>query len=609
MKKSLFTLAFLFVILNLFSSNEPAETVINVAEYIKNDISDYTPIVNKILNDTKGNRKTIIIFPKGTYHFYNDMANGKYHAITNHDNGYRFFAFDFRYKKDITIEGNGSEFIFHGKIIPFLIEKANNIHISNINIDWEVPFYLQGNVIERNKNNNETDIIIPNEFQYEFYNNYLFPKGEGWKEWELGENIVFDSRKKAVSYRTDRFYLGDKVYIDQIGNRTFRIKSNFASEPPYKGLIMTFKGSFGSNRHSPAFHIVNSKDVKLYNINIYHAGGMGVIAEKSENIHLDKVNVTIRKGSDRILSTMADATHFSNCRGEVIIENCLFENMLDDATNVHGTYIKVSDIINNRNVVAYINHIQQAGFEFCNKGDSLSVINDSTLLTCGHVTVNKVTYINQKYMRITFNEDISNLIKKGYGLENISWYPNLTFRNNIIRNNRARSILISIPKKVVIENNSFSSMMSAILFEGDMEHWFESGAVNNVIIKNNTFLDGTYGEGNYPTIFINPRIIKSIPQKTYESNIIIENNKFKTFNNSLIRANSVTNLKIINNEFIKSDTYKPWTDDYTFKITNSKMITIKNNINRLEKDFTLGLDYSTANSDIKVENCKIINIK
>ncbi|MGC3978967.1 MAG: hypothetical protein QM751_12520 [Paludibacteraceae bacterium] len=68
---------------------------------------------------------------------------------------------------------------------------------------------------------------------------------------------------------------------------------------------------------------------------------MGVIAEKTGNISLNKVNICRRPGSNRILSVTADATHFCNCKGKVTIENCLFENMLDDACNMHGTYTKV----------------------------------------------------------------------------------------------------------------------------------------------------------------------------------------------------------------------------------------------------------------------------
>ena len=37
--------------------------------------------------------------------------------------------------------------------------------------------------------------------------------------------------------------------------------------------------------------------------------------------------------TQRVISTTADATHFVNCKGDILIENCRFENMLDDGTN------------------------------------------------------------------------------------------------------------------------------------------------------------------------------------------------------------------------------------------------------------------------------------
>lgn len=75
----------------------------------------------------------------------------------------------------------------------------------------------------------------------------------------------------------------------------------------------------------------------------------------------------------------------------------------------------------------------------------------------------------------------------------------------------ARSILVSTPRKVVIEGNTFSSIMSAILFEGDMSHWYESGAVRDVTVRNNRFLDGTYGD----SVFLRRNsVLRSAPEFT-----------------------------------------------------------------------------------------------
>ena len=148
----------------------------------------------------------------------------------------------------------------------------------------------------------------------------------------------------------------------------------------------------------------------------------------------------------------------------------------------------------------------------------------------------------------------------------MSWYPELIFRNNVVRNNRARSILVSTPRKVVVEGNTFSSMMSAILFEGDMDHWYESGAVRDVTIRNNRFLDGTYGGADFPTIFINPHQKKEVPGHPYERNITIEGNLFRTFNEQLLRAKSVGGLIFRDNTIELSEKYKPYNDLPTIDI-------------------------------------------
>ncbi|MFR0772348.1 MAG: hypothetical protein ACLSH3_00410 [Alistipes finegoldii] len=215
---------------------------------------------------------------------------------------------------------------------------------------------------------------------------------------------------------------------------------------------------------------------------------MGLIAEKTDNVTVRRLQVVLRKGSPRIITTTADATHFCNCRGTVLIEECIFENMLDDATNVHGSYVRVTGITAPNQVIARINHPQQAGYEFAGKGDEIDVVDGQTLLAKHTLRVKKSERINAHYIRLTFTSPVEGRLTVGDGLENMSWYPELIFRNNVVRNNRARSILVSTPRKVIIEGNTFSSMMSAILFEGDMDHWYESGAVRGVTIRNNKFL-------------------------------------------------------------------------------------------------------------------------
>lgn len=581
-----------------FAANKEIQIPASDIEKYASDMTPYIYDLLTSLENEKGNFK--LVFPKGTYHFWPTEAFGKYHAITNHDNGYRYFAFPLQEMQNVEIEGNEAEFIFHGKIIPFLIENSTNIKISNLKIDWKVPFYLEGTVIASNDTNSSVDLrITPGFTNYKIQNNRLIITGEGWEENFLGENICFNPETKAIQYRTDDWHYipnpwNRDVKVTPLSEDVVRLEAKFVQETPPLGTIMTFKGSFGSNRHSPAFHFTDSKNIEMRDVDIFHAGGMGVIAEKTENIHLNHVNIRRRQDSNRILSVTADATHFCNCKGMVVVENCLFENMLDDACNMHGTYTKVERILDSHTVVARLSHPQQFGFKFASNDDTLQIVNGRDLLSKTKVQLQKVETINHQYAKYTFRASIKGKIEVGDGLENIECYPIFEFKNNTVQNNRARSILISSPKRVLVEGNTFSSQMTGILFEGDMEHWFESGAVNDVTIRNNKFLDGAYGGGApHVAIWVNPHQKEANAEKAYERNIIIENNYFQTFGDGLLRAHSVDNLQFINNTIEASNTYQKWIDEPVVNIKNSHNIVISGNKNLRPKPFEIKLDDTT----------------
>lgn len=539
------------------TSSVYAQKQIDMADYGLTPGQDVTPVIYDILS-REGKSDLRILFPKGDYHFYADKAFGKYHAITNHDNSYKYFAFPIIGGKNIEIDGGGSTFWFHGVVTPFLIEQSQNVSLKNFSVDWAEPFYVQGTVVASDSAKKYMDLKFTDFSKLKLEGDRLAIETNGIYLPFLGESMVFDPTTKAVAYKAQDYLPVDRskrLKATKLSNDTYRMTGNFAKRPAPEGLIYVFKGVNGSNRFAPAIHLTDSRDFKANDITIHHAGGMGLVGEKSENIHIDNFNVVLPQGSERIVSTTADATHFCNCKGTLIIENCTFENMLDDATNVHGTYIRVAEVKSPRVVAANIVHYQQAGYNFAAVSDVVRFVESETILPIGDNRVVGVERINASYCLISFEKDIPATLKVGDGIENITWYPQLTFRNNIVRNNRARSILISTPNETLIEGNTFSSMMTSILFEGDLDFWFESGAVSNVVIRNNTFLDNCYGGNKGSVIWINPHQRRTIAGQPYERNIVIENNSFRTFDPSIVDARSVGGLIIRNNTIEASGTY------------------------------------------------------
>lgn len=79
---------------------------------------------------------------------------------------------------------------------------------------------------------------------------------------------------------------------------------------------------------------------------------------------------------------------------------------------------------------------------------------------------------------------------ESFGIENLTWTPEVYFADNTIRNNRARGSLFSTPKKTVVENNLFDHTSgTAILLCGDCNGWYETGACRDVVIRKNRFIN------------------------------------------------------------------------------------------------------------------------
>jgi hypothetical protein len=538
-----------------------------------------TAVVRNILEMNSGPLR--IVFAKGEYHFFREEAMGRYHAITNHDNLYRYFAFPIIDRAEVEIDGGGSDFIFHEQICPFLVERSQGISLRNFSIDWEKPFYLQAEVIARDTAENSMDIRVHPMTEVVFEGSRLGFMAAGYHQLFLGESMLFDPRTRAVAYKAQDYLVNtvsSRATSDlRIADNVFRIKAKFTKEPPPVGMLFVSKGPNRFNRFCPAIHLSDSKNVELKDVVIYHAGGMGLIAEKTENIHIDKLKVMLREKSERIITTTADATHFCNCRGQLIIENCLFENMLDDAANIHGTYLRVSKLTDNRTLLAAVMHFQQLDYNFAGKDDSICFVNEATLLPIGYGKVTGFRKLNEQLYEISFDQPLPPALKAGDGIDNISWYPETIFRNNVIRNNRARGILISARNRTLIHNNSFSSMMAAILFEGDLHTWHEAGAVNHVDIRNNIFRDNAYGGRKTALIMINPRM-DSISAQPYEHNIVIEQNEFHTFDNAILSALSVGGLVFSNNRIVETYTYpKLFPNSPAIEIRHCTNISIRNN--------------------------------
>ncbi|WBU89741.1 alpha-1,3-galactosidase-related protein [Cellulophaga omnivescoria] len=617
-------LALLFILVTFVTSFNYGQVGALDKVLFKLDIAkDATP--NVLARILKADKLPIseISFEKGTYHFYPDLGLEKYVHISNHNDVIIKTAFPIQNFKNLTIDGQGSTFIFHGRMIPFLIDNSTNITVKNVTVDWAVPFHSEATIIANNKEEHTFDIKISDEYPYEIRNQQLIFVKE-YYEHDFGQAILFDPKRKAISFNTEAYtslalykkvsvsrnldkinykYPTDKLdpdkrIISRESNLIFKeIKPgivriyNHKKKLPEVGKIIVSKGEQQHNRLAPAFRVSNVIGFFATNVNVHHAGGMGLIAENSENLILDGFNVTASNG--RMVSTSADATHFVGCRGKVVLKNSTFSNQLDDATNVHGTYQIVQDIKDEYTLGIRMGHFQQQGFVIGRANDKIGFLRlSNSFFPYAENSIKSIQKINSRYQIITFNKKLPENLNVGDLIENLDAYPELTVENCTIKNNRARGLLISTPKKTVIKNNFFSTEMEAVLIPVESGHWYESGSANDLLITGNTFQDCQHSGFNRGVIrFDTDDDNANIAFK----NVTIENNTFNQFDNLILQVKNTDGLLFTKNIITNSGTFPQLhTNNPAIRISHSKNIQFKKNIYKgkaskiLETDASVG---------------------
>lgn len=544
-----------------------------------------------------------IVFPTGRYDFYPEEALTREYYISNHDqDNPKKVGFALEELQNITIDGQGSEFIFHGRMIPFALLKTNNVVLKNFTVDFEIPAFRQLEVLAVDRAADKVITEIHPKGNHRIEGNRLFATGEGY------ENLLF----VAMPFRED----GRLAYRRQdVGFSATEIEEVSPDTLVVTGWGQTAYTSPGERfalrsyyRPTPGIFMSECKDTFFENITVHYAEGMGLLAQMSENITLDGFSVRLRGDDDpRYFTTQADATHFSACKGVISSTNGFYEGMADDAINVHGTYLRVTERVDDHTLRARYMHPQAWGFLWGEPGDTVQFVESERMELVGshRNTIQSIQAVDQpseigaKEFEIRFTEALpSEVSHEGkYGIENLTWTPEVIFSNNVVRNNRARGALFSTPKRVVCEENLFDHTHgTAILLCGDCNGWFETGACREVIIRNNRFVNALTASYQFTNAVIS--IYPEIPdlegqEQFFHSGIVIENNTFEMFDRPILYAKSTNGLIFRENEVVYNNDFEPfhW-NKHPFFFEKVDNILIENN------DFGNGFD---PVEDVRVE--------
>ena len=505
--------------------------------------------------------------PRGTYNLRSTQAPVHEYYITNHDQVVNHpVGIAIEDWQNLTFDGCGSLLLCSGRMLPLSILRCTDVTVQRLSIDFDNPQIAQVTVV-----NNTADGIT------------FEPSDE--VRWDIDEKGTF----YGFGLKWDAKYYGGMAFdgnthhiVAQTSDMNINLRDCTKSgkqvtAPNWKDQRMvpgTRVALRSYHRPHPGIFLEANTRTQLKNIKVHYAEGMGVVAQRCTDIHLNHVDVCLPKGKGRYFTTQADATHFVQCRGRIVEENSLYESMMDDAINVHGVYLRVRERIDSRTVKACFEHNQSWGYSWGDEGDTVIVVRSATMdqlpwkgiIRSIRPSSGKIA--GTKDYVISFDRDLPAEVtdKEGYGLENLTWTPEVVFRGCTVRNNRARGALFSSPRYTVCEKNLFDHTSgTAILLCGDCNGWYESGAVRNLVIRRNRFVNSLTNMFQFTNAVIS--IYPEIPQlkaaKTYfhggtPDAIRIENNVFETFDHPLIYAKSVDGLVVKGNKVKYNTDFEPF---------------------------------------------------
>ena len=465
----------------------------------KDPSHNFTPDVIDAIAEIKNGGT--IFFECGEYHFYDQGSHEGFFAPSNNETGMKKVVFPILDCSDITIDGSGSTFVFHGTVSPFIVKGSKNVTIKNATFTTYLPSYALMRVIEKtdekfvckfdetkipckvcNGNlvfNTETESIstIPKKLSFHALDRllirYLFTKDCVASKENLATTYVFC---EAI----EKDGLVEFHYIDD----------GRAEKCVYEvGDLVSI--NLEESRFRDVFFLEDSENTIISAINVKRGGGMGIIAQLCKDIEIDRFIVTPTEGENITLT--ADIIHIINCSGKLSIHDCEMRSSLDDACNVHGTYTSVTAVGKNHVDLRY-NHEAHSSLELYKKGDLLTVINNKNLDEVCKFRVASASFTDEQGLDIRiYTEDPTDDIKENFLVESPLRMPDVHIYRNKCEN--IPHWRLSGAGDIIVEDNEFADCNIPIYAFDLAEYWYESGRIKNLVIRNNHFKKAHFSEG------------------------------------------------------------------------------------------------------------------
>jgi hypothetical protein len=505
---------------------------------------DATPAMQRAIEAVSeaGGPAKLVVNP-GRYDFYADSATRIPYAITNtaseteNPNPDKTIAIYLKDLADFTLEGGDALFVFHDKMTLLAIEACERVEIRNLRTDFAWPTVAEMTI--EKIGSAYIDIVVHSDSRYEIREEKLFWIGEGWS--------FHDGPMQACDTDCNTTWRIENVIEQALSAEELqpgKIRLHYAQVPDLtEGLVLQARDGI---RDQVGAFIHQSRDIRLERVAMHFMHGLGIVGQFSENITLRELNLSPRKETGRTVAAFADFVHLSGCKGKITVTKSHFAGAHDDAINVHGTYLQLVGIPSAHEAVVRFMHPQTFGFLAFHPGDEIQLVRSHALTSYSGNRVKEATLLNPREMLLKLGEPVPASAKLGDVVENVTWTPEVEITDNYFARIPTRGVLVTTPRHAVIKRNVFERMrMSAVLVSGDAVSWYESGAVKDLTVEGNRFIE--CGNAELPAISILPENEEIDLEAPVHFGIRIVDNSFEMGEARVMEAKSTRALVFKNN--------------------------------------------------------------
>ena len=532
----------LLVVALLASCAEKEGVVLSLADYMDTYgmDGDATLAFHRALDDCRARGASVLVIPEGTYNVYPEFAYERYQYVSNNDASLKRILLDLESMKHFELRGEDAHILLHGFMSPISVTDCEDITIGGISIDYARTFHNEGTVVGVGENT--IDLHFSDAFPHYYADGCLHFCDTLGNEYPSHHMLEFDVDRREPAWRALDYWLDSSMPVDDLGNDTYRLYCQDVKATVGNIMVMG-----AAKRYCPAIVLDHSTGILLHDINIFHAGGMGVVGQFAKDIELDHVRVVPSPGTDRMVSITADATHFVLCDGYLRILDCEFFNQIDDATNIHGIYCTISKIVSPNQLLVGFSNDAQHNLDVFEPGVEAEIVKQANLITQTECRVMDVEKLNSVQSVVTIDGDLS-AVSVG-DLIARKQYPDVLIKGCRLGNNRARGFLLGSRERMVIEDCWFHTSGASLLFEGDGYYWYEQAGPRDVVIRNNTFDRCMYGAWTWgwAPIASNAGPRSDRAESAYNRNVLIEGNHFILNDPRILDVYSVDSLVVRSN--------------------------------------------------------------